>query len=135
MENLMKYAELVKKLGGAFIQIYEPKAVGHYAGKDVKLKQEQMDVLREFYMKLNFDTKFKDYPIVAYTNMVFRTIGCAATENRFIYVDTNGEVNLCPFCRSKSRPFLDGNLDDILLGVKQFGCAEYEPQEDVFGDM
>jgi MoaA/NifB/PqqE/SkfB family radical SAM enzyme len=134
MEDLMKYAEIVKRLGGAFIQIYEPRDVGHYAGKDVLLKDEHKAVLNEFFFKLNFDPAYKDYPIVAYVDMVFNNIGCSGSGNRFLYVDTNGMVNPCPLCRSKSMHILDANLDEVLVNLRGEGCSNYKAQESAFNE-
>ena len=134
-DNLMKYAELVKKLGGAFIQIYEPKAIGHYAGKDILLKQEHKDELKAFFMKLNFDPAYKDYPIVAYTDLVFSNIGCSGSGNRFLYIDTDGMVNPCPLCRSKSKHILDDTLDEVLLNLRGEGCSNYKAQDSTFNEQ
>lgn len=124
-ENLMAYAELAKKLGGAFIQIYEPKAVGHFAGKDVLLEIEHKLVLERFQMKLNHDPAYIDYPIVAYADRIFRKTGCTGSGDRFLYVDTDGRINPCPFCKSKSFHFLDGDFDETIKNLRGVGCNSY----------
>ena len=128
-ENLLAYAKLVKKLGGAFIQIYEPKAVGNFAGKDVLLLEEHKQVLESFQLKINNDPAYIDYPIVTYTDRVFRQVGCTGSGLRFLYVDTDGNLNPCPFCRSVSSNLLDGDLDDAIKRLRGVGCSDYKTAE------
>ena len=47
-KNLWKYADFAKKLGANFVQILEPKAVGHYRGKNVDLSFEQQLMIESF---------------------------------------------------------------------------------------
>ena len=65
-ENLMQYAELAKQLGVSFIQILEPKAVGHYQGMDVVLSESHEKIIEDFYFKMNYQKKYSKYPIVTY---------------------------------------------------------------------
>ncbi|HEY1113441.1 MAG TPA: radical SAM protein [Chitinophagaceae bacterium] len=101
-ENLLHYAEYVRSLGVAFIQVLEPKAVGRYQGRKVSLDWQQLQVLEDFYTTLNFDPRYKDYPVVLYHGYHQRRIGCLSAGSRNLYIDSEGFINACPFCQSRS---------------------------------
>lgn len=98
-ENLLKYTELAKSLGVCFVQILEPKATGNYANKDVLLSEEQISVIEEFHYMVNSEEKFKDYPLIVYHGYHQRRIGCFGGGSRYLYIDSNGDIHSCPFCR------------------------------------
>ncbi|MDN3670362.1 radical SAM protein [Echinicola jeungdonensis] len=123
--NLMRYAELAKKLGVSFVQILEPKALGHYSGKDVQLAPEQEKILEEFYLKMNFDKRFRDFPIITYHGYYQRRVGCFGAGNRHLYIDTDGDLHPCPFCFSKTGNALDGSLDDSIAELQAKGCHSF----------
>ncbi len=124
--NLMKYIELAKEMGVSFVQILEPKAVGHYAGKDIILNKKSRDLLDDFYYSINFDKKYMNYPIVTYHGHYQRQIGCFAAGNRNLYIDTDGDIHACPFCREKMGSALANNLDELLLRLQIKGCQTYK---------
>jgi MoaA/NifB/PqqE/SkfB family radical SAM enzyme len=101
-DNLMEYAKLARQLKVAYIQLLEPKAVGHYADQDVFLNKDQLDMLNHFYRTLNFDPAYGDYPIVIYHGYHQRSIGCFSAGNRMLYIDSEGYINACPFCHTKN---------------------------------
>jgi MoaA/NifB/PqqE/SkfB family radical SAM enzyme len=127
-DNLMEYARLARQLNVAFIQLLEPKAVGHYADKDVSLKQDQLEILNTFYRKLNFDPAYADYPIVVYHGYHQRTIGCFSAGNRMLYIDSEGYVNACPFCHSRNFNIKDAITSDSFNENKNgsITCPRYE---------
>lgn len=124
-ENLMKYAQLAKKLGAAFIQLIEPRAVGHYAGKDVMLYPEHEKILEDFYMKMNNDPQFIEMPLIDYVGYKQRRNGCAGSGFRYLFVDTDGFMNSCPFCRSSTTHVLDGPIEESINRMKNIGCAKF----------
>jgi MoaA/NifB/PqqE/SkfB family radical SAM enzyme len=121
-ENLMQYARLAKRLGVAFIQILEPRAVGHYTGKDVELSPDQVQLLTGFYEKLNLDPRYADWPIVVFHGYHQRRAGCAGAGNRFFYIDTDGDFHACPFCQKKSGSLLTGTFEEGVDCLKAIGC-------------
>jgi len=123
--NLMAYAELAKKMGVAFIQVLEPKPVGHYAGKDVVLHEEQTRILDEFYQKMNFDEAYAGYPIVCYHGYYQRKVGCFGSGSRSVYVDTDGEVMPCPFCRRKAVHSLAPEMKEVVDQMQKTGCHTF----------
>lgn len=125
LDNLITYTNLAKKMGVSFIQILEPKAVGHYSGKEVSLSGDQINLLDEFYLEMNYDPKYKDYPLISYHGYNQRQQGCYAAGNRSLYVDTDGDINGCPFCHSKTGNVLDGDFDNSILKLQNLGCHQY----------
>lgn len=124
-ENLMSYMELAKKLKVSFVQFLEPKAVGHYANKDVSLNQEQIDILEHFFKKMNFSTEYSTYPIITYHGYYQRRQGCLSAGKKGMYIDTNGYMNACPFCHTKTGKVLDSSFNQNLDFMKAEGCNKY----------
>lgn len=124
-ENLLAYMELAKKLGVSFVQIVEPKPVGHYKDQDVLLKEQHIKILTDFYLKINFDKKFASYPIVSYHGFYQRVTGCFASGNRNLYIDTDGDLHACPFCQTKMGNVLNDNFDACLEKLVKKGCHTF----------
>jgi MoaA/NifB/PqqE/SkfB family radical SAM enzyme len=124
-DNLMTYATLAKKMGVSFIQILESKAVGHYSGKEVSLSMEQISVLENFYLEMNYNSKYNNYPLICYHGYHQRRQGCFAGGNRSFYVDTDGDINACPFCQKKSGNVLDSNFDTSIKKLQETGCHQF----------
>ena len=122
-DNLMQYANLAKELNVAFIQLLEPKAVGHYEGKNVSLDKEHLDLLNKFYFTLNFKSEYAEYPIIVYHGYHQRTVGCFSGGNRMLYIDSEGYVNACPFCHTKNF-----NIKDVVNSsdIKLAGCPTFK---------
>ena len=125
-ENLSRYAELVKEAGASFIQILEPKAVGHYANQPVALTSLQINELENFYEQMNYCNKaFIHYPIISYHGYYSRRTGCAGAGKDYVYVDTDGDIHSCPFCRHKLFSALDDQLSVHLQQLKRKGCSAF----------
>lgn len=101
-QNLMEYAKFARQQKVVFIQLLEPKAVGHYKDKDVFLNKDELKLLEEFYETLNFGPQYEDYPIIVYHGYHQRRVGCMSGGNRALYIDSEGYVNACPFCHTKN---------------------------------
>jgi MoaA/NifB/PqqE/SkfB family radical SAM enzyme len=128
-ENLIQYSNLVKRLGAAFILLIEPRAVGRFAGRNVSLTREQELILEEFYLKMNYATEYSDMPAVSYHGYHQRRIGCFGSGSRYLYVDTNGDTHICPFCRQKMGNVLDPLINDSMEKMKEAGCHKYKHAE------
>ena len=124
-ENLMKYAAIAKSSSVAHIQILEPKAVGHYAGKEVTLEKNHWQLLEDFYEKMNFNTRYNTYPLVTYHGYYSRRIGCAGSGKDYLYVDTDGDVHSCPFCQRKLFSAFYDDLPTLVAHMKINGCGVY----------
>ncbi|MFM9984408.1 MAG: radical SAM/SPASM domain-containing protein [Flavobacteriales bacterium] len=123
--HLEHYMELAKVAQVGFVQILEPKAVGHFTGKDVMLTTNETKLLDDFYLQYNYDKRFATYPIISYHGYHQRRAGCFASGNRNLYVDTDGDVNSCPFCKTKTGNLLDENIETLLPKLQQSGCAAF----------
>jgi len=121
-ENLAAYARVARQLGAAFVQILEPQAVGHYAGQDVALSAAQRRLLEEFCIRLNFDPARRELPAVAYAGFSRRRTGCHGAGERYLYVDTDGALLPCPFCREPAGSVLAEGLDAPLAALRARGC-------------
>ncbi len=121
-ENLFQYLYFAAKQQVAFVQLLEPRATGNYEEKDVLLTDKNQSVLELFYEKINTQNVFKNLPIVQYTGYQQRKKGCAGAGNRYIYIDTDGYVQSCPFCRNKKSHFLTGDIKRDLSELKIEGC-------------
>jgi MoaA/NifB/PqqE/SkfB family radical SAM enzyme len=127
-ENLLQYAALAKNLNVSFIQLLEPKAVGHYQGKAVLLDESHLRLLDKFYCSLNFDKIYNEYPVIVYHGYHQRRMGCLAGGNRTLYIDSEGYVNACPFCQTKNFNIKDAIKADlnVAASLKISGCQLYE---------
>jgi hypothetical protein len=120
--NLARYAERAGELGVSFIQILEPKAVGHYAGHDVRLTEAQRRLLEAFCARLNTDPAARHLPSVSYPDWSTRTLGCVGAGDRYIYIDTAGDLHACPFCRVPGIRALDHDLTTAISRLQTAGC-------------
>lgn len=124
-ENLRAYAELARSWGAGFIQIVEPKAVGHYAGKDVELGPAQIALLERFHLDLSYSPDWKDHPAGSYQGYAQRREGCGGAARRYLYVDTDGQVQACPFCRKPAGDCRKEPLSLLQDRLTQEGCPRY----------
>lgn len=104
--HLYPYLDFAKQLGVHYVQLLEPRAVGHYKGKNVLLDEIHLKKLEECFIKLNKAPAYRDYPTVLYHGYHQRRIGCY-TGSHSIYVDSIGDVHACPFCHTKSYNIMD----------------------------
>lgn len=124
--HLMPYFEFARELGVHFVQLLEPKNVGHYADKDVLLEEEQVQQLETFFTTVNHNKAYENYPTIMYHGYHQRRIGCYSG-SRSVYIDSAGNVHACPFCNTASY-----NIGSILksgnkkLPVKENLCPRYE---------
>jgi len=125
-KNLKEYAELAKQWGVSFILLVEPRDVGHYKGKDVLLSHQEHQILEDFFIDFNKDPKYKDYPIISFPAYHQRKTGCHGAGIRYLYVDANGDILTCPFCRQKAGNILDNTLEDSVSKLQKHGCAKYD---------
>lgn len=125
-ENLLAYAEMAKELGVSYIQIFEPRSVGHYLNKDIELSVENIKILEDFFFTMNKSKEYQEYPIVLYHGIYQRRVGCFSAANRHIYVDADGDIHDCSFCRSKAGNALTGDIEQIVEQLKTTGCSKFK---------
>ena len=129
-ENLEKYALHAKEIGANFIRILEPRAVGKFQGKQVGLDSKQVKILSDFTLRMNANPNYKDFPIVVFFGYHQRKLGCFGAGNRYLYVDPNGDVHACPFCRGKIDNILEIPFAQIIQKMRKIGCHQFETRNE-----
>src|SRR6187549_1451013 len=51
--HLMVYMDFAKDLGVQFVQVLEPRSVGHYEGKNVLLEKKHIELLEKIFTDIN----------------------------------------------------------------------------------
>ncbi|MEO7443948.1 MAG: radical SAM protein [Ferruginibacter sp.] len=123
--HLLPYMDFAKGLGVQFVQVLEPRMVGHYEGQPVLLEEKHIIQLEHDFKKLNHEVEFENYPTMLYHGYHQRRVGCFSG-SRSVYVDSAGDVHACPFCHTKSY-----NIIDLIrakakkLPVKENACPQF----------
>lgn len=126
-DNLWKYLRLAKRMGVGFVRILEPRQAGRYAGKDVTLSEEQVEQLKEFYLLVNSYSRYRTWPIILYPGYHQRQYGCFGAGERFLYIDSRGEMHACPFCRESTGNVLSTPVDVCIKRMgKMTGCLQFK---------
>jgi MoaA/NifB/PqqE/SkfB family radical SAM enzyme len=125
-DNMKQYARLAKKLGAAFILMIEPRDVGRYAGQHVALTEAQEKILENFFISMNYDPEYADMPAVSYHGYHQRRVGCFGSGDRYLYIDTDGDMHVCPFCRQKLGNILATSVDESVGKLKEVGCHKFK---------
>lgn len=124
-EFLNNYMQFAKSLGASFVQLLEPVAVGNFEGEDVNLSKEQLQLLDEFFLNSNYEDSGSGYPLICYHAYYQRNSGCLSAGNRSVYVDTEGNIHSCPFCRKVIGSALENGLENKLNHLALTGCQPY----------
>jgi len=123
--HLMPYMEFAKNMGVHFVQVLEPKAVGHYNGANVLLEEKHIKILEEFFSVVNHSKEFDKYPTLMYHGYHQRRVGCFAG-SRSIYIDSAGDVHACPFCHTSSFNIIDMiRKGDLNVPKKENNCPRF----------
>jgi MoaA/NifB/PqqE/SkfB family radical SAM enzyme len=124
--HLMPYMDFAKQLGVQFVQVLEPRMVGHYEGKAVLLTEKHIAILEETFKTINHSPACKDYPTMLYHGYHQRRVGCFSG-SRSVYVDSAGDVHACPFCHTKSYNIIDlVRKNETALPLKENKCPQFE---------
>lgn len=121
-QNIASYVKMGRKLGVSFIQFLEPRAVGHYEGKDVMLSDDQKKILESVFLETNTTRAHQKDPIVIYHEYYKPTLGCRGSGNGALYIDPLGEVHACPFCRKSSGNMLRDEMESCVERLLGTGC-------------
>ena len=120
-DNLRRYGDTARSLGASFIQILEPKPIGRYGGLDVTLEPAEQRLLEAFCDRLNTDAAAADLPAVRYQDWSARTFGCSGG-HRYVYIDADGGMHACPFCRAPGVRVLDRDFHTALGQLRRAAC-------------
>lgn len=129
--ELDRYADEARHLGAGFIQILEPRPVGRYAGRDIELSAAQMEMLERFQQRLNREPSCREHPAVSYVAAAQRRSRCIGAGERYLYVDTDGAVHACPFCRESAGSALAPDFEGVLAALRGRGCPQAACQREV----
>lgn len=99
--HLLPYMAFARDLGVQFVQVLEPRQVGHYANKEVLLDDRHLAFLEETFTRFNHSPQYKAFPTMLYHGYHQRRVGCFSG-SRSVYVDSAGDVHACPFCHTRS---------------------------------
>ncbi|EMR03879.1 radical SAM protein [Cesiribacter andamanensis] len=105
-ENLMAYARLAAQLGASFIQILAPRATAAGYDHELELSPEQISELNTFAHRLNHTAAYASWPLVAYQGWVPQKAVSAASGNRVLLMDAQGNLRACRHCQSYDRPYV-----------------------------
>ncbi len=125
-ENLNRFYLLAKELGAGFIRIIEPRKAGRFAGKDILLDEEQIDIIDKFVISRNNDPAYAEYPILQFPGHSQRKSGCLGAGNRYLYIDSNGDFHACPFCRKSLGNVLTESIDLGIAKARATGCHVFK---------
>ena len=124
--HLLHYMDFAKQCGVQFVQVLEPRSVGHYDGKDVLLDEKHIIKLEEIFKLINHSPAYKNYPAMLYHGYHQRRIGCFSG-SRSVYVDSAGDVHACPFCHTKSYNIIQLVRNNAnKLPQKEIKCPVFE---------
>ncbi|NOZ75056.1 MAG: radical SAM protein [FCB group bacterium] len=131
-ENLFRYANLAREMGVGFIQILEPRATGHFQNQDVSISEDHYRILEQFYLNLNTNPEYRDYPIVAFPGYHQRKFGCYGAGIRYLYMDARGRIHSCPFCRTPVGNLMNKPLSTLMPVLQSRGCGQFQSSASVF---
>ncbi|HMR90675.1 MAG TPA: radical SAM protein [Chitinophagaceae bacterium] len=124
--HLLPYIEFAKSIGVHFVQVLEPKNVGHYQDKDVLLFPRHIDELDRVFKLVNHSPAYQQYPTILYHGYHQRRVGCFSG-SRSVYVDAAGDVHACPFCHTKSYNIIEHiRQGKQKLPEKENACPRYD---------
>ena len=118
--------QLAKELDVAFVQVLEPRAKGKYEGLSVELKPEKIKLLEDIFLKYNNEKKYIDFPIINYLGYHQRKLGCFGAGNRFLYIDTDGDAHICPFCDNKVINANKATVLEIINELSKNKCMAFQ---------
>ncbi len=125
-KNLKAYMELAREWGVGFIRILEPRDTGRFKHQDVQLKPEKIELLRAFFQETYRSSEYRDYPIVSYPGYHQRKVGCFGAGNRYLYIDSKGQIHACPFCQNDVGNALYDSLETSIDKLQQKGCDVFK---------
>jgi len=133
-ENLSRYLHLAQVNGISMIRILEPRETGHYQGQDVELEEAQIRLLESFYLRSVCDPLFRNSPVIEYVAYHQRRIGCFGAGDRYLYIDSKGDIHACPFCQNPVANALTDPVESSLARLREVGCHKYHrhiPEDDL----
>jgi MoaA/NifB/PqqE/SkfB family radical SAM enzyme len=125
-DNLIRYLKFARELRVPFVRFLEPRKVGNYAGKDVLLREKEQRVILDFYLRMNSERKYSSYPIIQYPGYHQRKLGCFGSGNRYMYINSRGDYQGCPFCPGTVGNIRQMNLQGAIALLQSRGCQLFK---------
>lgn len=122
--NLKAYMELARTWGVAYVKWLDPRATGRYAGKDVALSPPQEALLDKLLIRYNTQSEFRDYPQVHYDGYYQRRVGCFGAGDRFLYLNSAGKAQACPFCGEAIDGSDNMSIAELREAMRTAGCSQ-----------
>jgi MoaA/NifB/PqqE/SkfB family radical SAM enzyme len=120
--HLLPYMDFAKDQGVQFVQVLEPRQIGHYASKEVLLDEEHIALLEKTFTQVNHLPLYRGHPTMLYHGYHQRRVGCFSG-SRSVYIDSAGDVHACPFCHTKSYNILSlVRQNETVLPQKENNC-------------
>jgi molybdenum cofactor biosynthesis enzyme MoaA len=123
--NLDRYFELAMDWGASFIRIMEPRKIGRFAGKDITLGIEEIDLIDKFMVTRNHGSLYKKHPIILFPGHHQRKSGCLGAGNRYLFIDAKGNYHACPFCRKPLGNAVTDSVEEGISRARQTGCHAF----------
>jgi len=124
--HLLSYMAFAKNLGVQFVQLLEPRKIGHYADKEVLLDEQHIALLEQTFTMVNHSPDYCNYPTMLYHGYHQRRVGCFSG-SRSVYIDSAGDVHACPFCHTKSYNIITLiRANELVLPQKENSCPLFE---------
>jgi MoaA/NifB/PqqE/SkfB family radical SAM enzyme len=121
-EGLERYGLLAERLGAAFLELLEPRPVGGWADGAPALSPLELECIGAFALGQNFGAGRVRGPLGAHPAGFQRRTRCFGRADRYVYVDTDGVLHPCAFCRRASGSALDARLDEHLAAMRRLPC-------------
>ncbi|GLR19883.1 hypothetical protein GCM10007940_44990 [Portibacter lacus] len=96
---------LVKEWNVPILNILEPRAVGHYANKDVELSIREQQMIESKVRQYN-NKKHLEYPLISYPAMFRKNLPCGGGRS-YLFLDYDGTLSPCPFCKTPIKNHLE----------------------------
>jgi MoaA/NifB/PqqE/SkfB family radical SAM enzyme len=126
---LMEYLNFAKDMNAEFIYLLEPRETGHFKNEEVTLSMDEINQIESFYLRVSSSAEFEKYPLVVYPGYHQRKLGCFGAGIRYLYVDSEGSVNACPFCQGKMGNAITDDLYEVIKKVRVKGCHMFASDE------
>ncbi len=129
--HLIRYLDLARDLKVPFVRFLEPRRTGRYAGKDVLLREREQETVLQTYLKMNSERKYRSYPIIQYPGYHQRKLGCFGAGNRYLYINSRGDYQGCPFCEGSVGNIRTMDLRSAINLLQTRGCQLFRTNHEV----
>lgn len=124
-DYLTRYLNLAREIKADFVFFLEPRETGHFSNIDVSLTDEEIGLVEKFYLNINSNSLYYNYPMIIFPGHHQRKIGCYGAGHRFLYIDSEGAIHACPFCQGKLGDAIQDDLNVVIPELRKKGCHKF----------